>query len=310
MPDVSVLIVSWNVRELLLRCLRALPAAVGDDLSYEVIVVDNASSDGTVPALRQAFPQVKLIANADNRGFTGGNNQALAAAQGDYLLLLNPDTEAAPGAIAELVHYLQAHAHVGIVGPQLRYGDGSVQSSRRRFPGLFTLFSESTIVQEYLPWLPCFGRYVLADVPDDHPQEVDWIVGAAMLARRQVYETIGGLDERFFMYSEEMDWCRRARQAGWAVVYDPAATIVHYEGKSSEQVVAARHCRFFRSRVLYTRKYHGRVWAEVLRRWLLFTFVVQWLREAAKWLLGHKRPLRAARMQAYRQVLHSRLQSC
>ena len=306
-PDVSILIVSWRVRELLLACLAALPAAVGDDLSYEVIVVDNASNDGTVEAVRRAFPEVQIIANAENRGFTGGNNQALAAAHGRYLFLLNPDTKPLPGSIARLVRYLEAHPQTGMAGPRLWYGDGSPQSSRRRFPSLATLFTESTIIQRYLPNLPLFARYTLADSPDDAPQEVDWLVGAALMVRREVYEQIGGLDEGFFMYSEELDWCKRAKDAGWRIAYEPAAEIIHYEGKSSEQAVARRDIAFFSSRVRYARKYYGQVWAELLRWWLLTTFAFQWLREGAKWLVGHKRPLRAQRMAAYRQVLKSRL---
>ena len=319
MPDISILIVSWNVQNLLLRCLAALPAAVGDPstndsgrrsgqaLSYEVIVVDNASSDGTVEAVREQHPKVRVIANRENRGFTGGNNQALAEAQGDFLFLLNPDTEPHPGSFAELHHFLVDHPHVGIVGPRLRFGDGSIQSSRRRFPTLATLFTESTIIQQWFPGLPLFGRYTLADQADDAPQQVDWLVGAALFARRQVYDDIGGLDEGFFMYSEELDWCKRAVEAGWQIAYDPAAEIVHHEGKSSEQVVAARHIRFFSSRVRYTRKVHGAFWAETLRWWLLATFGFQWLREGAKWLVGHKRALRVERMGEYRKVLRSGL---
>jgi GT2 family glycosyltransferase len=194
MPDISIIIVSWNVRDLLLGCLAALPAAVGDTFSYEVIVVDNGSSDGTVAAVSTAFPHVRLIANSDNRGFTAANNQALALAGGDFLFLLNPDTQPAPGSIAELIRFLRENAEVGIVGPRLQYGDGSHQPSRRRFPTLLTLFTESTPVQEYAPWLPWFRHYVMGDRSEDEPQLVDWIVGAAMLARRQVYEQIGGLD--------------------------------------------------------------------------------------------------------------------
>ncbi len=308
-PDLSILIVSWNVRALLLACLEALPQAVGNETSYEVIVVDNASSDGTVEAIQQAFPHVRIIANKENRGFTGGNNQALAAARGRYLLFLNPDTQPLPDSIAELIRYLEAHPQVGIVGPRLWYGDGRVQPNRRRFPTLLTLFTESTIIEHYLPQLPIFARFKMADQPDDEAQEVDWLVGAAMLARREVYEQIGPLDEGFFMYSEELDWCRRAREAGWRVAYDPAAEIIHYEGQSSRQVVARRDIAFFSSRVRYTRKYHGAFWAEFLRMWLLATFGFQWLREGLKWLLGHKRDLRARRMAAYRQVLRSGLSS-
>ncbi|MCX7853027.1 MAG: glycosyltransferase family 2 protein [Caldilineales bacterium] len=305
-PVVSILIVSWNVRDYLLRCLASL-AAGADGLSYEVIVVDNASRDGTVAAVQAQFPAVRVMANATNRGFTAGNNQALAVARGAFFFLLNPDTEVQPDAIAELHRFLVAHPDVGIVGPRLLYPDGSLQSSRRRFPTLATLFTESTVVQEYLPGLAVFRRYTLADVSPDRPQPVDWVVGAAMLVRREVYEQIGGLDEGFFMYAEEMDWCRRAQAAGWKVAYDPAAVVIHHEARSSEQVAAARLIYFFGSRVRYARKYFGAGWAEALRLWLLVTFVWQWLREAGKWLVGHKRSLRAARMAAYAQVLRSGL---
>ncbi len=276
-------------------------------LSFETIVVDNASSDGTVEAVRDQYQGVRVIANRQNQGFTGGNNQALTEAQGKYLFLLNPDTEPDPGSIAALHQYLDQHPQVGIVGPMLRFGDGSIQSSRRRFPTLATLFTESTIIQQWFPNLPLFGRYYLADRSNDAPQQVDWLVGAALFARRQVYDDIGGLDEGFFMYSEELDWCKRVVDAGWQVAYTPAAEIVHHEGKSSEQVVAARHIRFFSSRVRYTRKYHGTFWAGILRLWLLATFVFQWLREGVKWLVGNKRPLRAQRMGEYRKVLRSGL---
>ena len=306
-PDISIIIVSWNVRELLLACLAALPAAVGDAFSYEVIVVDNASEDGTVDAVRTQFPEVRIIANAENLGFTGGNNQGLALARGRFLFLLNPDTLPQPGSIAHLARFLAAHPDVGMVGPRLWYGDGSPQPNRRRFPTLATLFAESTIIQHYFPGLRLFQRYIMADRPEDEPQEVDWLVGAALMARRAVYEQIGGLDEGFFMYSEEMDWCKRAKDAGWRIAYEPAAEIIHYEGKSSEQAVARRDIFFFSSRVRYAQKHFGRAWAELLRWWLLATFGFQWLREGVKWLLGHKRALRAQRMAAYRQVLRSGL---
>ncbi len=306
-PDISILIVSWNVRDLLLDCLAALPEAVGERYSYEVIIVDNASADGTVNAVRERFPDVQVIANEENRGFTGGNNQALAQARGRYLLLLNPDTKPLPNSIAELAHYLDAHPDVGVVGPRLWYGDGSPQPNRRRFPDLLTLFTESTVIQHTFPNLGLFARFRMEDLPDDQSHDVDWLVGAALMARREVYDAIGPLDEGFFMYSEELDWCRRAKAAGWHIVYVPAAEIIHYEGRSSEQAVAHRDIAFFSSRVRYTRKYHGPVWAELLRWWLLATFFFQWLREGAKWLVGHKRPLRAQRMKAYGQVLRSGL---
>jgi GT2 family glycosyltransferase len=147
----------------------------------------------------------------------------------------------------------------------------------------------------------------MSDTPDDTIQPVDWVVGACLLVRRDAYEQAGGLDEGFFMYSEEMDWCRRIKDAGWEIVYLPTATVIHHEGKSSEQVVAERHIRFQSSKVRYFRKHHGPAQGGIVRWFLLLTYGYQWLREGAKWLVGHKRPLRAERVRAYGQVLRSGL---
>lgn len=308
MPTVlSVVIVSWNVRELLRRALDSLYTSWGDRPGLEVIVVDNASGDGSPELVRETFPQAQCIANAENRGYTGGNNQGLAAASGEFLFVLNPDIEVVGDALPALVAYMRAHPDVGMLGPQLLNPDGSVQSSRRRFPTLPVLFLESTWLQGLAP-RGLLRRYYIADRPDTVEQAVDWITGAAMLTRRTVWEQVGGFDEGFFMYSEELDWCRRIVAAGWRVAYLPTARIVHYEGKSSEQVVAARHIHFQTSKVRYTRKYHGACAAEALRAWLLGQYIWQLGLEGLKWALGNRRELRTARVAAYRQVLRSRLQ--
>jgi len=315
--DISVIIVSWNVRELLRRCLWAVRQQITDDrqqtqsdvcdLSSEVLVVDNASTDGTIEMLRAEFPDVRVIENKTNRGFTRANNQALAIAQGRYLFLLNPDTELRAGALRALTDYADAHPRVGILGPQLFYGDGAPQSSRRRFPTRATAFLESTKLQQWFPRNRWLTRYYMRDTRDDATQEVDWINGAAMFVRRECYAQIGGLDEKFFMYSEELDWCRRAKNAGWQIIYLPTAQITHYEGKSSEQVVAARDIYFNTSKVRYFRKWHGRFFAAILRAFLLAMFAFQIAEESLKWLVGHKRALRAQRVRAYWQVVKSRL---
>ncbi len=303
LADLSIIIVSWNVRDLLRTCLAALPC------DAEVIVVDNASSDGSAAMVSAEFPAVKLVANSENRGFTGGNNQGLALAHGQYILLLNPDTLVQGDALATLVEYLESHPAAGVVGPQLRYGDGSPQSSRRRFPTLATALLESTPLAWHWPpernrWA---RRYHLADRPGDVEQEVDWLVGAALLTRRAVLDKVGGFDEGYFMYSEELDWQKRVKDAGWKIVYLPEAVITHYEGRSSEQVTAARHIRFNTSKVRYFRKHHGPVQAQTLRLALLVMFAIEWVIEAAKYALGSSRPLRAERMQAYGQLLKSGL---
>jgi N-acetylglucosaminyl-diphospho-decaprenol L-rhamnosyltransferase len=304
--DLTIVIVSWNVGELLRRCLQSILAT---ELDVEVVVVDNASIDGSPEMVRAAFPQVRLIANDENRGFTAANNQGLAVAQGRCLLLLNPDTEVVADALATMVQYLEAHPAVGALGPRLLFPDGRQQPSRRRFPTLATALVESTVIQEWWAENRILRRYYMADTPDDAVQPVDWVVGACLLVRRDVYEQVGGLDEGFFMYSEELDWCKRIKDAGWEVVYLPTATVIHHEGKSSEQVVPARHIRFQTSKVRYFRKHHGWPQAETLRWFLLATYVYQLAREGLKWLVGHKRPLRAERMRAYGQVLRSGLRA-
>ena len=304
MVDLTVIIVSWNVRELLRRCLESLALARG---TMDVIVVDNASTDGSPDMVRTEFPHAHLVRNDANRGFPAANNQGLSLSQGRTLLLLNPDTEMVGDALATMVSYMDAHPGVGALGPQLRYPDGSLQSSRRRFPTLGTALVESTVVQEWWKDNRILRRYYMSDTPDDAIQPVDWVVGACLLVRREAYEQAGGLDEGFFMYSEEMDWCRRIKGAGWEIVYLPTATVIHHEGKSSEQVVAERHIRFHSSKVRYFLKHHGSAQGEFVRWFLLLTYAYQWVREGAKWLVGHKRPLRAERVRAYGQVLRSGL---
>jgi GT2 family glycosyltransferase len=314
--DLTVVVVSWNVRDLLRRCLssifevrRSIEDAESSSpaLRTETIVVDNASVDGSVQMVRDEFPDVHLITNDINRGFTAANNQGLAQSCGRYLLLLNPDTQIVDDALATMVGFMDANPAVGALGPQLRYPDGSLQSSRRRFPTFSTALVESTVVQEWWTDNHILRRYYMVDTLDDAIQQVDWVVGACLLVRRQIYEDIGGLDEGFFMYSEELDWCRRIKDRGWEVVYLPTATVVHHEGKSSEQVVPARHIHFQSSKVRYFRKYHGSFQAELLRCFLLLTYVYQLARETFKWLAGHKRSLREERVRAYIQVLRSRL---
>jgi N-acetylglucosaminyl-diphospho-decaprenol L-rhamnosyltransferase len=315
--DLSIVIVSWNVQELLQRCLLSLsrggatvaptPAVAQPELTYEVIVVDCASSDGSAEMVQGEFPWVRLIASDENLGYARGNNLGLAKATGHYLLILNPDTEIVDDALATMTRYLDAHPSVGALGPQLRFPDGTLQSSRRRFPSPVTAFCESTLLHQWFPNNRAARHYHLADRPADVTQAVDWLVGAALMVRREAWQQVGPLDEGFFMYFEELDWCRRCRAAGWEIHYLPAAQIIHYEGKSSEQVLAARTIRFQSSKIRYYRKYYGLGWALIIRFFLLGTFAFQLLQESLKWLVGHKRDLRRERVAAYWQVLRSGL---
>ncbi|HLV43845.1 MAG TPA: glycosyltransferase family 2 protein [Aggregatilineales bacterium] len=322
MTDLSIIIVSWNVRDLLRDCLAsveagaqagwytlAAPGVRADQsapLTVETIVVDNLSSDGTPEMLREAFPWVRLVEPGENTGFTRGNNIGMRASTGRWLLLLNPDTVVLDDALPRMVDYIDAHPAVGALGPQLLNDDGTVQSSRRRFPTFWTAVFESTWLQSAAP-RGVLSRYYMTDTQDDEIMPVDWVQGAALLVRRSVLAQVGGFDEHFFMYSEELDWQRRIKAAGWQIVYFPPARIVHYGGKSSEQVAAQRHIYFQTSKVRYFRKHHGRLAGLGVRAVLLANYVAQVAVEGAKFVLGHKRPLRRERVRAYWQVLRSGL---
>lgn len=303
----------------------------------EVIVVDNGSADGTPEAVSAEFPWVRLIRSAENLGFTGGNNRGYAQSQGEFVYFLNPDTVlehaasrrrlagrvsqdaaslAALNSLTILLAALRRDERVGMAGPHLRYGDGRVQPSCRRFPEPLTGFFESTWLGQLWPSNPWARRLHMVERSPDEAGPVDWLVGAAMLCRRSAVEAArlqgdlpagAAFDNRFFMYSEEVDLGRRLAAAGWTVTYAPDSVVTHYEGKSSEQVSARRQILFNRSKVLYWRKWFGAGWAETLRRYLLLEFRLQLWLEQAKWLAGHKRALRAERIAAYRQVLASRL---
>jgi N-acetylglucosaminyl-diphospho-decaprenol L-rhamnosyltransferase len=304
------------VRELLRRCLRSIDESLaGSSLRCHTLVIDNASGDGSVAMLRAEFPQVQLIASERNLGFAGGNNLGLRRLLGAELqapdapravLLLNPDTEIIGDALGRMLRYLDEHPEVVVVGPQLRYADGSLQSSRRRFPTIGTLFWESTLLELWWPRNPWASRYRYGDQPVAAPQPVDWLVGAALMLRSTAIARAGLLDEGFFMYSEELEWQSRLRSATQgAIVYLPDALILHHEGKSSEQQLARRHINFNRSKLRYATLRWGRAVVWPLRVFLVVTYTIQLAIECGKWVLGHKRPLRRQRMAHYTTILRS-----
>ena len=302
----SIIIVSWNVRDLLRSCLASI-ASHRDALPLQVIVVDSASADGTPEMVAAEYPWVELVASPENIGFPAGNNLGFKYASHPYLFLLNPDTEVVGDALTTLVSFLETNPGIGVVGPQLLNPDGSVQSSRRRFPTLATAFLESTWLEPLAP-RRILNRYHLRDRRDDEQTEVDWLTGAALVTRREVIAQVGGLDPGYFMYSEELDWCRRVRDAGWRILYLPSAKVIHHAGKSSEQAVTARHVNFQRAKLRYFRLYHGWLAATVLRIYLLASYLSQIALEGAKGIIGHKRSLRWQRVRSYWRVLRTGLQ--
>lgn len=313
MTTLAIIIVSWNTRELLGRCLETVWASLSDtNITSTIIVVDNASTDGTSAMLRAEYPEIHLIESGRNLGFAGGNNLALRRVLDrpeqtpDYALLLNPDTEVVADAIPQLVHYLETHPAVAVVGPQLRYPDGSIQSSRRHFPRRMTFFLESTPLEQYWTNNSWVRHYRCDDTPNTDKQRVDWLVGAALLVRWSAILQAGILDERFLMYSEELEWQQRMKYAqSGHIVYLPTAIIIHYEGKSSEQAIARRYINFQQSRLRHARMMYGQRFVTMLRLFLQVAYGCELMVEASKWLLGHKRSLRAQRVGVYWQVIRA-----
>ncbi|MBI2911180.1 MAG: glycosyltransferase family 2 protein [Chloroflexi bacterium] len=307
--DLSVVVVSWNVRAELRECLASVYGGLAREpgLSHEVVVVDNASRDGSVEMVREAFPAAKVIASDHNLGFAGGCNQALALAHGRHVLVLNPDTRVIGDALPLLWSYLEAHPDVAVVGPLIEDGEGRPRPAMRRFPRPGTLFVESTGFQGLFEGSRLLQAYYCRDLSPSGTQEVDWLSGACLMVRRAAVEQVGGMDERFFLYCEELDWCRRMRAAGWKVVHLGEARVAHLGGRSSQQDLVARHVHFQDSKCKYAAKYHGRRLAAVLRAYLWLWYLAEAAQEGAKLLLGHRRGLRRQRLAILWPALRSGL---
>lgn len=252
--DVSILIVNWNGRDLLSACVKSVYETVRH-LVYEVIVVDNASTDGSSDMVREQFPAVQLVQNDQNLGFACANNQAIRASQGRYVLLLNSDTIVRQGALEAMVHFADRHPKAGVVGCKLLNADGSLQPSWAQFP---TLWSEVT-------GRNFRRRYRTPEIDGEAAYLVDWVGGACLLARREAVDRVGLLDEDFWMYSEETDWCFRFVREGWLVYYLPEASIVHLGGGSSRKASERTLIQLYESKLRFFFKHRGRFQAETLR---------------------------------------------
>jgi N-acetylglucosaminyl-diphospho-decaprenol L-rhamnosyltransferase len=253
-PRVSALIVSYNTRDLLLKSI----ASVVDEPGVETIVVDNASGDGSARAVADRFGQVRLICSETNLGFAAGVNRAAACARGTSLLLLNPDATLEAGALDRLVGLLEGHPRAAVVGAALRYPDGRRQAAAFRFPGL---------IQSLLDLVPIdrlMDSRLNGRVHAAQPTRIDHPLGACMLIRRAAWDDIGPLDEGYFMYLEEIDWCRRAQLRGWQVWHQPAATVIHHGGSATRQHADAMFAQLWRSRLRYFQRFHGPTYNRVM----------------------------------------------
>ncbi|MBI2945779.1 MAG: sugar transferase, partial [Candidatus Wallbacteria bacterium] len=230
--QLSVVIVNFDTSAYLREAIRSV-LRESEGLSSECIVVDNHSPDGSAAMVRREFPQVRLIANSVNVGFSTGVNQGITASRGRYLLVLNADTVALEGSLRELLDFADEHPECGVAGPRLEYHDGRLQPSCRTFYSFKTLMLRRTALGKLFPEAPEIRRHLMLDWHHDSVREVDWVLGAAMLVRRRALEQIGWMDERYFLYLEDVDWCYRMKQAGWKVLFCPRARIVHHYRQGS-----------------------------------------------------------------------------
>jgi N-acetylglucosaminyl-diphospho-decaprenol L-rhamnosyltransferase len=260
-PTVSAIVVSYNTGAELLRCLASLAAHVR--LPLEVVVVDNASADGSPDLVRAAYPTARVIASPSNRGFSAANNEGLRASTGPHVLVLNPDAEVTPGAVETLSGILDARPPVGVVGPLTRNRDGSVQVSFG--PDLTPLaeWRQRRLVRGVREGRPEALREAAARAAAE--QEPDWVSGSCLLARRRALESVGGFDEGFFLFEEDADLCLRLRRAGWRVLFTPAAEVRHALGRSMDQAPELARLEYDRSHLRYYRKHNGRLLTALLR---------------------------------------------
>jgi GT2 family glycosyltransferase len=261
----SIVIVNWNTRALLAGCLESIeqnpPAG-----PFEVIVVDNASTDGSTKMIADCFPGVTLLANEKNLGFAAANNRGITHSRGDHVLLLNSDTIVRPGALETLLRFMEENPGAGAVGARLLNPDGSLQHSCSPLP---TLMREAM----HLFHLDFRQRRMMQRWDIEQPRQVDVLLGACLLVRREALDQIGLMDEAYFMYSEEVDYCRRLRDAGWQLYWAPQAEVVHYGGQSTRQVATEMFLRLYAAKLRYFRKHDGRRAGQVYKL-ILFAAVL------------------------------------
>lgn len=300
-PDVSILIVSWNVCAYLRGCLESIYRDP-PRCDFEIVVVDNASKDETLAMLRSEFPQVQVIAHPENLGFARGNNLALQSARGKYILMLNPDTLVYPGAIDALVQALEANPRLGGCGSRYLNPDQSLQPSCYPMPTLFREFCRMF----HLDLLWPVGVYNMRRWPLDQPRRVDVLQGASFLLRRDLLDQIGFLDPAYFMYTEEVDLCYRILKSGWELSWVPQSTIVHYGGQSTSQIAAKMFDQLYRTKVRFFRKHHGAAAALLYKTILAAATLPRLIGLPFRWILQkNQRPALGALMRNYSDLLGS-----
>ncbi|MDP6561029.1 MAG: glycosyltransferase family 2 protein, partial [Candidatus Binatia bacterium] len=314
MPNISAIIINWNTRRILLDCLASV-YRTASDLMGEVWVVDNGSSDGSFHAVQRIYPQARLICNRENRGFSQACNQALKVITGRYALLLNTDVVLQNEAVERLRDFLEANPKVAMAGGQLLHEDGRKQNSFAPFPSLLTELTHKGLLRFLFPQkfsTRTSNGYGFQEAEFLAPRSsVDSLVGACMLVRMEALRQVGLLDEDYFFFLEETDWCYRFRKAGWAIGYVPQARIIHLQGQTAKAHPARARIEYCRSRYLFFRKHRGRTKSAVLQgglflRFTLDLFFMTLLNLLTLFSLPHCRE----KLGIYGQIVHWHLQGC
>lgn len=296
MPILSIIILNWNTADLLLACLRSIQTHV--TLDYEVIVVDNNSSDDSVAQVRVQFPRVRLLPQSANLGFSRGNNVGLAAANAPYMLLLNPDTEVRSGTLEALVTFMETHERAGMAGPTLWNPDDSLQPSTSPLPSLWVEFLRQTMLFRLFPTAE------MRTAMRNETRRVTNITGAALCVRRDCLAQIGPLDEQIFMFYEDTDWCKRAGDAGWDLWFVTCSGVMHVKAVASSRFARTRTLLDSqRSTIYYFDKHYGRSAITWLRLITLCGATVRAFRALLNWLLNRNRTDQAARLRAYGRMV-------
>jgi len=257
--DLSIIIVNWNTRDITLNCLRSVYENLKDGPTFEVILVDNGSKDGSVESIKADFPQGILIENKKNLGFAKANNLALERMRGRYALFLNSDVMITPNSIQRMKEFMDLNPNVGAVGVQLLREDGSKQNSVANFPSLATELLNKSLLRKMFP-----RKYFAKDFSHS-PYEVESLIGACIMVRKETIDEIGPLDEDYFFFLEETDWCFRMKKAGWKIFHLPHIQVYHFQGQSVKRELALARIEYFRSRYKFFEKHRGKNSVHILK---------------------------------------------
>jgi len=303
MIDISVIIVNWNTKALLLDCVESLYQTTKHS-SFEIIVVDNASTDGSTDALRKRFPHVHSIVNPSNFGFAKANNIGIKKAQGRYVCLVNSDVKALDGVLDKMLASIESHPEIGALAPKTFGRNMQIQKNCREFPTLRNVFCEAFFLNKLFPTIGVFRGRDMVQHDYDVMMEIEVLSGCFLMVRQEVIEQVGALDERFFFYCEDVDWCKRIRDAGWKLVYYPGAETIHFGHGSSSNTSIRFRLEMLKANWQYWKKHHGMLECILFRLIELIGSLVRatgWF--AVFMIASSRRPTAKMMMTAYGKML-------